>query len=216
MGNVKKPGEGDPRFLKGSVSWGEQPRPSGHWARVHASLAEDARLKDASKASEPEQVGDAEVLPRRRGRPPLPEGMMLDVTLRMPRELLDRADAMIENASDWREFRRILPTRSGVLRLAMTLGLEQLALRKQAAWDLPASEVMQFQWQRQGELPAATAEPLVSAFRSAWAEKPTEQVEQLRERDDKLHEMILLLAKEVEILKLAGASRRTIGGESIT
>jgi hypothetical protein len=75
---------------------------------------------------------------------------------------------------------------------------------------------MQFQWQRQGELPAATAEPLVSAFRSAWAEKPTEQVEQLRERDDKLHEMILLLAKEVEILKLAGASRRTIGGESIT
>jgi hypothetical protein len=216
MGNVKKPGEGDPRFLKGELPWSAGEHRRNEWAKARAAMDEARGLKEVPKASEPEQAGDAEVLPRRRGRPPLPEGMMLDVTLRMPRELLDRADAMVENASEWREFRRVLPTRSGVLRLAMMLGMEQLALRRQAAWDLPASQVMQFQWPREGELPAATAEPLVSAFRSAWAEKPSEKLEELKTRDDRLHEMILLLAKEVEILKLAGASRRTIGGESIT
>lgn len=216
MGNVKKPGEGDPRFLNRALLRGEEERHHAEWLEARAARGEGLGKKEVTKASAPEQAGDAEVLPRRRGRPPLPEGMMLDVTLRMPRELLDRADAMVENASDWREFRRVLPTRSGVLRLAMNLGMEQLALRRQAAWDLPASQVMQFQWQRAGELPAATAEPLVSAFRSAWAEKPSEQLEELKTRDDRLHEMILLLAKEVEILKLAGASRRTIGGDSIT
>lgn len=216
MGNMKKPGEGDPRFPNLALLRGEEDRLHAEWLQARAARVEARGKKEVTKASAPEQTGDAEVLPRRRGRPPLPEGMMLDVTLRMPRELLDRADAMVENASDWREFRRVLPTRSGVLRLAMNLGMEQLALRRQANWDLPASQVMQFQWPRAGELPAATAEPLVSAFRSAWAEKPSEKLEELKTRDDRLHEMILLLAKEVEILKLAGASRRTIGGESIT
>ena len=216
MGNMKKPGEGDPRFPNRALLRGEEDRLHAEWLQSRAARSEGPGKKEVTKASAPEQTGDAEVLPRRRGRPPLPEGMMLDVTLRMPRELLDRADAMVENASDWREFRRVLPTRSGVLRLAMNLGMEQLALRRQAAWDLPASQVMQFQWPRAGELPAATAEPLVSAFRSAWAEKPSAQVEQLRERDEKLHEMILLLAKEIELLKMAGASRRAIGGETIT
>ena len=216
MGNMKKPGEGDPRFPNRALLRGEEDRLHAEWLQSRAARSEGPGKKEVTKASAPEQTGDAEVLPRRRGRPPLPEGMMLDVTLRMPRELLDRADAMVETASDWREFRRVLPTRSGVLRLAMNLGMEQLALRRQANWDLPASQVMQFQWPRAGELPAATAEPLVSAFRSAWAEKPSEKLEQWKTRDDRLHEMILLLAKEVEILKLAGASRRTIGGESIT
>jgi hypothetical protein len=215
MGNVKKPGEGDPRFLKGELPWSAGEHRRNEWAKARAAMDEARGLKEVSKASEPEQAGDAEMLPRRRGRPPLPEGMMLDVTLRMPRELLDRADAMVENASEWREFRRILPTRSGVLRLAMTLGMEQLALRRQANWDLPASQVMQFAWSRDGVLPTASSAPLVSAFRSAWDEKPSAQVEQLRERDEKLHEMILLLAKEIEVLKMAGGGEGPSTGRSL-
>jgi hypothetical protein len=215
MGNVKKPGEGDPRFLKGELPWSAGEHRRNEWAKARAAMDEARGLKEVPKASEPEQAGDAEVLPRRRGRPPLPEGMMLDVTLRMPRELLDRADAMVENASDWREFRRVLPTRSGVLRLAMMLGMEQLALRRQANWDLPASQVMQFAWSRDGVLPTASSAPLVSAFRSAWDEKPSAQVEQLRERDEKLHEMILLLAKEIEVLKMAGGGEGPSTGRSL-
>jgi hypothetical protein len=215
MGNVKKPGEGDPRFLKGELPWSAGEHRRNEWAKARAAMDEARGLKEVPKASEPEQAGDAEVLPRRRGRPPLPEGMMLDVTLRMPRELLDRADAMVENASEWREFRRVLPTRSGVLRLAMMLGMEQLALRRQANWDLPASQVMQFAWSRDGVLPTASSAPLVSAFRSAWDEKPSAQVEQLRERDEKLHEMILLLAKEIEVLKMAGGGEGPSTGRSL-
>ena len=215
MGNVKKPGEGDPRFLKGELPWSAGEHRRNEWAKARAAMDEARGLKEVPKASEPEQVGEAEVLPRRRGRPPLPEGMMLDVTLRMPRELLDRADAMVENASEWREFRRVLPTRSGVLRLAMMLGMEQLALRRQANWDLPASQVMQFAWSRDGVLPTASSAPLVSAFRSAWDEKPSAQVEQLRERDEKLHEMILLLAKEIEVLKMAGGGEGPSTGRSL-
>jgi hypothetical protein len=212
---VKKPGEGDPRFLKGELPWSAGEHRRNEWAKARAAMDEARGLKEVPKASEPEQAGDAEVLPRRRGRPPLPEGMMLDVTLRMPRELLDRADAMVENASEWREFRRVLPTRSGVLRLAMMLGMEQLALRRQANWDLPASQVMQFAWSRDGVLPTASSAPLVSAFRSAWDEKPSAQVEQLRERDEKLHEMILLLAKEIEVLKMAGGGEGPSTGRSL-
>jgi len=215
MGNVKKPGEGDPRFLKGELPWSAGEHRRNEWAKARAAMDEARGLKEVPKASEPEQVGEAEVLPRRRGRPPLPEGMMLDVTLRMPRELLDRADAMVENASEWREFRRVLPTRSGVLRLAMMLGMEQLALRRQANWDLPASQVMQFAWSRDGVLPTASSAPLVSAFRSAWDEKPSAQVEQLRARDEKLHEMILLLAKEIEVLKMAGGGEGPSTGRSL-
>jgi hypothetical protein len=215
MGNVKKPGEGDPRFLKGELPWSAGEHRRNEWAKARAAMDEARGLKEVPKASEPEQAGDAEVLPRRRGRPPLPEGMMLDVTLRMPRELLDRADAMVENASEWREFRRVLPTRSGVLRLAMMLGMEQLALRRQANWDLPASQVMQFAWSRDGVLPTASSAPLVSAFRSAWDEKPSAQVEQLRARDEKLHEMILLLAKEIEVLKMAGGGEGPSTGRSL-
>jgi hypothetical protein len=215
MGNVKKPGEGDPRFLKGELPWSAGEHRRNEWAKARAAMDEARGLKEVPKASEPEQAGEAEVLPRRRGRPPLPEGMMLDVTLRMPRELLDRADAMVENASEWREFRRVLPTRSGVLRLAMMLGMEQLALRRQANWDLPASQVMQFAWSRDGVLPTASSAPLVSAFRSAWDEKPSAQVEQLRARDEKLHEMILLLAKEIEVLKMAGGGEGPSAGRSL-
>ena len=216
MGNIKKPGEGDPRFLNRALLRGEGERHHAEWLQARVARGEGRDKKEVTQASEPAQVGEAEVLPRRRGRPPLPEGMMLDVTLRMPRELLDRADAMVENASDWREFRRILPTRSGVLRLAMTLGMEQLALRRQASWEAPAAQTMQFVWSRDGALPKASSAPLVSVFQSAWEEKPSAQVEQLRERDEKLHEMILLLAKEIEVLKLADKSRRAIGGESGT
>ena len=215
MGNMKKAGEGDPRFPNRALLRGEEDRLHAEWLQSRAARSEGPGKKEVTKASAPEQTGDAEVLPRRRGRPPLPEGMMLDVTLRMPRELLDRADAMVENASDWREFRRVLPTRSGVLRLAMNLGMEQLALRRQAAWDLPASQVMQFAWSRDGVLPTASSAPLVSAFRSAWDEKPSAQVEQLRERDEKLHEMILLLAKEIEILKMAGGGEGPSSGRSL-
>ena len=215
MGNVKKPGEGDPRFLNRALLRGEEERHHAEWLEARAARVEARGKKEVTKASEPEQAGDAEVLPRRRGRPPLPEGMMLDVTLRMPRELLDRADAMVENASNWREFRRVLPTRSGVLRLAMTLGMEQLALRRQANWEEPASQMMRFAWSRDGVLPSASSAPLVSAFRSAWDEKPSAQVEQLRERDEKLHEMILLLAKEIEILKMAGGGESPSSGRSL-
>ena len=215
MGNMKKPGEGNPRFLNRALLGSEEARHHAEWLQAGAARGDGPGKKEVTKASVPEQTGDAEVLPRRRGRPPLPEGMMLDVTLRMPRELLDRADAMVENASDWREFRRILPTRSGVLRLAMTLGMEQLALRRQASWEAPAAQTMQFMWSRDGALPKASSAPLVSVFQSAWEQKPSAQVEQLRERDEKLHEMILLLAKEIEILKMAGGGEGPSAGRSL-
>jgi hypothetical protein len=93
--------------------------------------------------------------------------------------------------------------------------MEQLALRRQANWDLPASQVMQFAWSRDGVLPTASSAPLVSAFRSAWDEKPSAQVEQLRARDEKLHEMILLLAKEIEVLKMAGGGEGPSAGRSL-
>jgi len=101
MGNMKKPGEGNPRFLNRALLGSEEARHHAEWLQAGAARGDGPGKKEVTKASVPEQTGDAEVLPRRRGRPPLPEGMMLDVTLRMPRELLDRADAMVENASDW-------------------------------------------------------------------------------------------------------------------
>lgn len=216
MGNMKKPGEHALRSVHGVVMPNEGERPRAEWVRARAALPDGRGNKGDTHASEPEQMGDAEMRPRRRGRPPLPEGMMLDVTLRMPRELLDRADAMVETAADWREFRRILPTRSGVLRLAMNLGMEQLALRRQAGWEVPAAQTMQYLWPHDGAMPRASSAPLVSVFRSAWEEKPSAQIEQLRERDERLHEMVLLLAKEIEVLKLEVGSRRAIGGESTT
>ena len=216
MGTSKKPGEEQPRYLHRALSRNEEEQRRPEWKTARAAPGDGRPAGEVAQAMEMERAGDAEMLPRRRGRPPLPEGMMLDVTLRMPRELLDRADAMVENAADWREFRRILPTRSGVLRLAMTLGMEQLALRRQASWEAPATQAMQYVWTREGAMPRASSAPLVSVFRSAWEEKPSVQIEQLRERDEKLHEMILLLAKEIEVLKLEAGSRRAINSESTT
>lgn len=216
MGNVKKPGDEGHRFLKGSVSWSDQEQSPKPWSKVHEALVEGARMKSAPKAAEAISQGGSEVLPRRRGRPPLPEGMMLDLTLRMPREILDRADALVGKASDWREFKRAMPTRSGVLRLAMTLGLEQLELRRKAGWEAPAAQLMQFHWPSPTALPEAAAEPLSSALRFAWAEKPSAQIEELKTRDERLHEMIILLAKEIDLLKVRAGSGRGIGGESAT
>ena len=82
----------------------------------------------------------SEEAPKKRGRPRLPQGMMLDVTLRMERVDLARGDALVGSAAEWREFRRIAPTRSGILRLAMQIGLASLETRKVTPTEKTSAE----------------------------------------------------------------------------
>lgn len=57
---------------------------------------------------------------------PISEGQ---ITIRLPQDLLDRADALIDRVSDLPEYRALRITRSVVLRLALDDGLESLEAR---------------------------------------------------------------------------------------
>ena len=131
----------------------------------------------------------------KRGRPPLPEGMMKDVTLRVTTEILEEGQALADRAGSWPEFKRTLPNRSAVLRLAMTYGLEMLAKRPIVDW-MP--------------------EPGKPAIRHPGARTP--EVDDLREmilslkRDvdmvnkmEELRKVVLALQKDIESLKQKGS-----------
>lgn len=66
---------------------------------------------------------------KRRGRPPMHEVAMQDITIRVSKQTLRDAVRLIEKAGAWPEFAEAPPTRSGVLRLAMIIGLKTLEKR---------------------------------------------------------------------------------------
>lgn len=103
----------------------EDARSAREWEDRRAERA--AKLREgAAKSDDP----DASAAPRRRGRPPLAEGVMTDVTLRVPVETLSDAEMLVRFAHQWREFAGNGPTRAGVLKLAMSMGLQQLRERQ--------------------------------------------------------------------------------------
>ena len=69
---------------------------------------------------------------KKRGRPAAEEGAeMMDVTLRVRKSLIQQVDNLIlPNADDWPEFMAHQnPTRAVVLKLAMSIGLNELKKR---------------------------------------------------------------------------------------
>jgi hypothetical protein len=69
---------------------------------------------------------------KRRGRPPLAEGMMADVTLRLRAQILeDTSERLLPRAGSWPEFAASEPTRAGILKLALSIGLKELEKRVQ-------------------------------------------------------------------------------------
>jgi hypothetical protein len=68
---------------------------------------------------------------KRRGRPPLTEGSMTDVTLRMKQQTLDHVSAvLLPKAAEWPEFASSEPTRATILKIAIALGIKELEKRK--------------------------------------------------------------------------------------
>jgi hypothetical protein len=68
---------------------------------------------------------------KRKGRPPLSEGSMTDVTLRMRKQTLDHvSDVLLPQAAAWPEFASSEPTRAAILKLAIALGVKELENRK--------------------------------------------------------------------------------------
>ena len=69
---------------------------------------------------------------KRRGRPPMADGLMTDVTLRLRAQILeDTSERLLPKAGDWPEFAASEPTRAGVLKLALSIGLKELEKRTQ-------------------------------------------------------------------------------------
>ena len=67
---------------------------------------------------------------RPKGRPPLPEGAMMDVTLRLPAEMIAAASALLPEAAP--ETGKSRPTKASILRLAISLGLQELNKQQQS------------------------------------------------------------------------------------
>ncbi len=144
------------------------------WEARRAERA--AKLREgAAKTDDP----DASAAPRRRGRPPLAEGVMTDVTLRVPVETLSDAEMLVRFAHQWPEFAGNGPTRAGVLKLAMSMGLQQL--RERQSESEPAPERAAQGWsktfwvnsfERASRLKAApsTGEPVTAAYLSSVIE----------------------------------------------
>ena len=102
------------------------------WEARRAERA--AKFREAAATSDDP---DAVVAPRRRGRPPLADGVMTDVTLRVPVETLSDAEMLVRFAHQWPEFAGNGPTRAGVLKLAMGMGLQQLRERQSEGGPAP-------------------------------------------------------------------------------
>jgi len=134
------------------------------------------KLREAAvKSDDP----DASAAPRRRGRPPLAEGVMTDVTLRVPVETLSDAEMLVRFAHQWPEFAGNGPTRAGVLKLAMSMGLQQL--RERQSESEPAREraaqgwsktfwVNSFERASRSKAAPSTGEPVTAAYLSSVIE----------------------------------------------
>lgn len=84
-------------------------------------MAEEGEKKRRGRPPLPK---DPSVQKRGPGRPPLPEGSMVDITLRLPAEMIAAAKALVPE--DGLETDKSHPTKSSILRLAISLGLEEL------------------------------------------------------------------------------------------
>ena len=54
----------------------------------------------------------------------------IPTSLRLPADVLERADELIGRLEDMPEFKLARPTRTSILRLALLLGLEQLEAKR--------------------------------------------------------------------------------------
>ena len=128
-----------------------------------------------------------EVPKKKRGRPPLPGGMMQYVTLRVLQTTLDHGASLVARAEDWPEFRRNAPNRSAILRLAMNNGLEELS-RRQVGYARPEGY---------------TARPEVDDLRemSLSLKRDVDMVNKMEE----LRKVVLALQKDIESLKQKGS-----------
>ena len=135
-----------------------------------------AKLREgADKTDDP----DASAAPRRRGRPPLAEGVMTDVTLRVPVETLSDAEMLVRFAHQWPEFAGNGPTRAGVLKLAMSMGLQQLRERQPDSEPAPERAaqgwsktfwVNSFERASRSKAAPSTGEPVTAAYLSSVIE----------------------------------------------
>ncbi len=144
------------------------------WEARRAERA--AKLREgAAKTDDP----DASAAPRRRGRPPLAEGVMTDVTLRVPVETLSDAEMLVRFAHQWPEFAGNGPTRAGVLKLAMSMGLQQLRERQSESEPAPERAaqgwsktfwVNSFERASRSKAASSTGEPVTAAYLSSVIE----------------------------------------------
>jgi hypothetical protein len=152
----------------------EDERSAREWEVRLAERA--AKLREAAvKSDDPE----ASAAPRRRGRPPLAEGVMTDVTLRVPVETLSDAEMLVRFAHQWPEFAGNGPTRAGVLKLAMSMGLQQLRerqsesepARERAAQGWPKTLwVNSFERASRAKAAPSMGEPVTAAYLSSVIE----------------------------------------------
>lgn len=164
----------------------EAPRPAQDWEARRAERAARHRGVEAEAGD-----SDAVVLPRRRGRPPLAEGIMTDVTLRVPVETLSDAEVLVRFAHQWPEFAGTGPTRAGVLKLAMSMGLQQLRERqaeRESAPERPAQGWSKAFWPNASAWPSVrksaalggepvTAEHLSSVIEGLIVQQRRQEVE---------------------------------------
>jgi len=152
----------------------EAPRSVQDWEARRAERAAKRRGVEAESGEL-----DAAVAPRRRGRPPLAEGIMTDVTLRVPVETLSDAEVLVGFAHQWPEFAGNGPTRAGVLKLAMSMGLQQLRERqseREPAPERPAQGWSKALWSNASAWPSVRksapllGEPVTTEYLSSVIE----------------------------------------------
>lgn len=152
----------------------EDARVALDWEARRAERA--AKFREAAATSDDP---DAVVAPRRRGRPPLADGLMTDVTLRVPVETLSDAEMLVRFAHQWPEFAGNGPTRAGVLKLAMSMGLQQLRERQSAGEPAPERAaqgwsktfwVNSFERALTPKAAPSTVEPVTAAYLSSVIE----------------------------------------------
>jgi hypothetical protein len=72
------------------------------------------------------------VPPKPRGRPKLPEGSMVDVTIRLSAQAIADAVSLVPEPTGDPEVDKSRPTKAAILRQAILLGLEELKKERQS------------------------------------------------------------------------------------
>jgi hypothetical protein len=95
-----------------------------------------AEGSEKKRRGRPPLPKDPNVQKRPPGRPPLPEGAMADVTIRLPAEMIAAAKALAADSAlppeGAPETDKSRPTKASILRLAISLGLEELTKQRQS------------------------------------------------------------------------------------